>query len=124
LWTGQPKGDTKFEVLALHVPKQTAYRTGDGLSVVVDGQALHQLNTWLYEADQVLAVQIHCHPDKAYHSETDDEFPIVTQLGGASVVVPKFCRHGLLQPGTMVYRLTHEGWAPSPDPAHEIIRVI
>ena len=90
----------------------------------VKGEELHKLNAWLYTAEQVLAVQIHCHPGEAYHSETDNRFPIVTAVGGASVVVPDFCRHGLLTQGTAVYRLSDKGWGLSPGPAHNIIRVV
>jgi hypothetical protein len=92
--------------------------------VKVDGEALHDLNAWLYEAGETLAVQIHCHPKRAYHSKTDDTFPIVTALGGASVVVPHFCRAGLLATGTVIYRLTEVGWVLSNVEPRNAIRVI
>jgi hypothetical protein len=109
LWTGVSKGDT-FTVRTTHVPAQTAYRTSDGVCVRVNGDALHRLNRWQYEHGETLAVQIHTHPEVAYHSNTDDTYPIVTELGGLSVVVPEFARNGLTGGGIVAYRLGRDGW--------------
>jgi hypothetical protein len=109
LWTGHLDQDS-FEVEHAYVPRQRSYKMRDGLCVRVEADELHELNVWLYEQRQQLGIQIHTHPRRAYHSDTDDEFPIVTTLGGISVVVPRFCRSGLSDPGTMVYRLTPRGW--------------
>jgi hypothetical protein len=123
LWSGQQHAET-FEVRSGHVPLQTSYKTSDGLCVKVDGEALHDLNAWLYAAGETLAVQLHCHPKKAYHSRTDDTFPIVTAVGGASVVVPYFCRSGLLASGTAIYRLTDSRWVRSEAEARNMIQVL
>lgn len=110
LWTGRAVDDV-FTVDHLYVPDQDSMKLDDGLCVRVDGVALHELNVWLYQQQQVLAVQIHTHPDSAYHSETDDTYPIVTTLGGLSLVVPRFCRDGLMCRDNALYRLTGSGWA-------------
>jgi hypothetical protein len=109
LWTGTRSGDT-FTVRTPHVPAQTSYRHDSGLCVRVDGNELHRLNQWLYEAREVLAVQIHTHPTRAYHSSTDDTYPIVTETGGLSIVLPDFAAHGLTGPGVATYRLATSGW--------------
>ena len=109
LWTGVTEGDA-FEVRAARVPEQTAYRLESGLCVRVDGAELHRLNTWLYENAQELGAQVHTHPTDAYHSDTDDSFPIVTVRGGLSIVVPNFARRGLRGPGVAAYRLSDAGW--------------
>jgi hypothetical protein len=96
------------------VPRQRSYKTPDGLIVRVEGEALHKLNVWLYEKRQLLGVQIHAHPSAAFHSATDDAFPIVTALGGISIVAADFCRSGLLTAQTAVYRLNASGWAEVP----------
>lgn len=90
--------------------------------VRVDGDALHRLNVWLYQHQQMLGVQVHAHPTDAYHSDTDDTFPIVTTLGGLSLVVPNFCRRDLFR-GSAAYRLTPNGWVESDRPPHELIEV-
>jgi hypothetical protein len=78
--------------------------------VRVEGQALHELNLWLYEHNEVLAAQVHAHPTHAFHSDTDDTFPIVTALGGLSLVVPDFARRGVLTAGSAAFRLSRSGW--------------
>ena len=112
LWTGHVVGEV-FEVADAHVPRQVAYRSEHGCGVRVDGAELHSLNAWLYERGQVLGVQIHSHPDDAYHSDTDDTYPIVTAEGGISIVAARFGLDGLLATSTATFRLTREGWTPS-----------
>lgn len=109
LWSGVIRDDA-LDVLTPHVPKQTSYRTSDGLLVRVEGAALHKLNKWLYRAKEILAVQLHAHPHEAYHSVTDDAYPIVTALGSLSIVAPDFARRGIMTSGTTAFRLTERGW--------------
>lgn len=52
---------------------------------------------WLTEFWKTLAAahrsvkaQVHTHPGRAFHSATDDEWPIVSQPGFLSLVVPDF----------------------------------
>jgi hypothetical protein len=113
LWSGRVKGGA-FEVMAAHVPRQTSSKTRNGLLVTVEGEALHKMNIWLYEHEQLLGAQVHAHPRKAFHSETDDTYPIVTALGGLSLVAANFCRRGLPHPSSGAYRLTAGGWVEAP----------
>ena len=85
LWSGKRVDDT-FTVAAVHIPDQTSYKLDAGLCVKIDGSELHRLNVWLYEARQVIGVQVHSHPASAYHSETDDTYPIATLEGSLSIV--------------------------------------
>jgi hypothetical protein len=123
LWSGRRRGES-FEVLAGHVPRQTSLRTKKGLLVRIEGDALHKLNTWLYEHGHTLVAQLHAHPEDAYHSETDDTYPIVTQLGGLSLVAADFCRDGLVSDSTAAYRLSEEGWVAVRSPINELVRVV
>jgi hypothetical protein len=113
LWSGRQSGQT-FRVETPHVPKQTSYQLDSGLCVRVEGEELHRLNVWLFDAKQTLGVQVHAHPTDAFHSDTDDAYPIVASLGGLSIVVPDFCRGGLFSAGTAMYRLTDDGWIEQP----------
>jgi hypothetical protein len=122
LWTGQPRG-ARFDVAAAHVPHQTSYKLKTGLCVRVEGAALHELNVWLFEHGQTLGAQVHAHPTDAFHSNTDDAYPIVTTLGGLSLVVPDFCREGLLD-GSAAFRLTPAGWTPDAQPVDRLIAVV
>jgi hypothetical protein len=119
LWSGHRTG-SRFDVIDGHVPQQSSYKTETGLVVRVDGEALHRLNVWLFENKQELACQIHAHPDEAFHSETDSAFPMVTALGGLSLVAADFCRDGLVSQTTAVFRLSAAGWVEVPI---DIIRV-
>jgi hypothetical protein len=123
LWTGRVDDDV-FQVCTAHVPKQRSYKTRSGLCVEVEGEALHKLNVWLYEHAEVLGGQVHAHPTRAYHSKTDDAFPMVTTFGGLSLVVPDFCRAGLFE-RSAVYRYTRdERWAPVAGPIDELLTVV
>jgi hypothetical protein len=109
LWSGRMR-NSEFLVCTAHVPRQTSYQLESGLLVRVEGEALHQLNTWLYDHDETLAVQVHAHPTDAFHSETDDMYPIVTERGSVSIVAAYFCSHGLLSDEAAAYRLDDLGW--------------
>ncbi len=37
-----------------------------------------------------IRVQVHTHPGTAFHSPTDDEYPIIHTLGFLSLVIPRF----------------------------------
>ena len=111
LWSGAPDSAT-FKVDQVHVPEQTGYRLHAGLCVKIDGAELHRLNMWLYEAQQVIGVQVHSHPRDAYHSETDDTYPVATMEGSLSVVLPYFGRDGWGAKGIAAYRLGQmAGWS-------------
>jgi hypothetical protein len=123
LWSGRQDGE-HCEVLDGHVPRQSSYKSKDGLLVRVEGRALHKLNSWLFEHEQTLIAQLHAHPANAYHSDTDDAYPIVTQLGGLSLVAANFCEDGLISDSTAAFRLREEGWVEEPTPIAELLRVL
>ncbi len=123
LWSGVIV-DHAFHVRTMHVPRQTAYRLPEGLCVRILGDELHKLNVWLFEHQERLAIQVHSHPTNAYHSETDDTYPIVTTRGGLSLVVPDFGRAGVRGLRTALYRLGGDGWDElSPVIARQLLRL-
>jgi proteasome lid subunit RPN8/RPN11 len=94
------------------IPRQTAYTTPHGLLVRIDGDALYQLNRDCRNHGDIVAGQIHSHPDAAYHSAADDELAIVQLPGGVSIVVPHFGRVALDVSNWSVHQLTAAGeWA-------------
>lgn len=110
LWAGVIDG-TAFHVQETIIPAQEASRTEQGLLYVVEGEELHRINRELYRSGLRLAAQIHSHPGRAYHSDTDDAYPIVAVLGGVSIVVPNFAKGPLDVNTWAVYRLTPDwGW--------------
>ncbi len=121
LWSGRREGDS-FRFLTAHAPRQTSYRTKEGLSVKIDGPELHHLNVWLLDNQETLAAQVHAHPSEAFHSHTDDTYPIVTALGGLSLVAADFARDGVLSDSSALYHLKDDGWEAVP--LHEILKVV
>jgi proteasome lid subunit RPN8/RPN11 len=103
-WVGRVV-DNLAVIAAAYVPEQKAYKSEDGVCVVVEAPALHKLNVWLYQNKLELIAQVHSHPGLAYHSDTDDRFPIATTAGAFSIVVPNFARAPLDIANCAVYRL-------------------
>ena len=89
LWAGV-ENTQEFDVKEVIIPKQTALRLEQGLCYIVTGEELHRVNVRLFETKLRLIAQVHSHPEDAYHSDTDDLYPMVTKLGCLSVVVPDF----------------------------------
>ena len=123
IWSGTHDGEL-FSVEEAHVPQQSSYKLDTGLCVYVDDSELHRLNVWLYEAQQVIGAQVHSHPTEAYHSETDDTYPISTLDGSLSIVLPFFGRDGWDAEGIAAYRLGSHGWCEICTPLTDIIEVI
>lgn len=110
LWAGVQEGDSFF-IQRTIIPEQTAGNLEDGLIYVVDGTELHRINVELFDSGMLLFAQIHSHPKEAYHSDTDDRYPIVTAVGSVSVVVPNFAVGGVNISEWAVYRYFSEtGW--------------
>ena len=123
IWSGTRDGDT-FIVAEVHIPEQTSYRLDDGLCVRIDGSELHRLNVWLYEAQQTIGVQVHSHPTDAYHSDTDNTYPIATLNGSLSIVLPFFGRDGWGASDIAVYRLRQGRWLKLTCPLSDVIEVV
>jgi len=110
LFAGQESAD-HFMVTTGIVPVQTSYQLESGLLYAVDGTELHKINFWLHARKLNLIAQIHTHPGEAYHSETDDRYPIVDTHGSVSIVVPDFARRSPRVKDWAIYRcLPVKGW--------------
>ena len=123
VWSGTRDYDA-FKVAKVHVPEQASYKLDTGLCVRVEGSELHRLNVWLYEAQQVIGVQVHSHPADAYHSYTDDTYPIATLEGSLSIVLPFFGRDGWRSSDIVVYRLEQGRWLKLTGYLSDLIEVV
>lgn len=108
LWVGYTDG-TVFQVTNLLIPRQAGVHTESGVCAVIEGAELRRIGMELYKANRELFAQIHSHPTEAYHSETDDEFAIVTTMGGLSLVVPDFAVRPFDLDDYASYRLSEQG---------------
>lgn len=118
LWGGRlDDGRERFEFVSAFFPEQTMSRAEEGLLVVVEGEALFRVNRAFYKQGLTLAGQVHSHPADAYHSDTDDAYPLMTLIGGLSGVVPDFGAGGRKRLDDWAwYRLVGPGdWAPVGD---------
>lgn len=89
VWAGR-RSDAVVDVTRAIVPRQTRYQTDEGLLVLIDGDALFDLNRDLFQRGELLVAQVHSHGAGAFHSDTDDHLAVVTLLGGMSGVIPDF----------------------------------
>jgi hypothetical protein len=117
LWGAQKREPSTLLITSAVIPDQHAIVTEQGLLVMVDGQALFEVNRELHERNEILAGQVHTHPTTAYHSSTDDHLPLVTLLGAISLVLPDFARYAPDDRATWAwYRLADYGiWQPATD---------
>ena len=123
IWSGTSDCDV-FTVAKVHIPDQVSYKLDAGLCVKIDGSELHRLNVWLYEAQQVIGVQVHSHPFDAYHSDTDNTYPVATLDGSLSIVLPYFGRDVWESSDIAVYRLGRYGWVALDGHLSDLIEVM
>lgn len=109
LWVGDISGGTAHITQAF-LPDQQPIKGEDGVGYFVDSETLFQVNKGLAETGLCLIAQVHSHPGKAYHSEADDRYAIVTAEGGLSLVVPNFGRAPADPKSWAVYRLSKDHW--------------
>lgn len=87
LWVG-PWADPQLIDRIIHpVHSSTAAH------IHVDDEWVGSLWMKLAELAAGVRVQVHTHPGSAYHSATDDAFPVVHTPGFLSLVIPRFA-HG------------------------------
>ncbi|MBI3699656.1 MAG: hypothetical protein HY242_04335 [Afipia sp.] len=67
-------------------PKHVAHFGG----FVLDDLWLSAFWLTLGQTNMGIRVQVHTHPEEAFHSLTDDEFPIIHSPGFLSLVIPNF----------------------------------
>lgn len=122
VWGGQLADDKTLTFTSCYVPKQTAHKTPTGLLVTVDGEALFRMNRAFYERHEIAAGQVHTHPTDAYHSDTDDHYPLVTLRGALSLVIPDFAKNARATINQWAwYRLVDQGvWAEADLPGTQV----
>jgi hypothetical protein len=67
-------------------PKHHPDRSG----FVLEDRWLNDFWLELANANMGIRVQVHTHPQEAFHSPTDDQFPIIHKPGFLSLVIPNF----------------------------------
>ena len=123
-WVGTVEG-AKANVTTAIMPGQTAGALNRGLAVVISGEELFRMNRWLHQNGLRLIAQVHTHPSEAFHSETDDEYAVLSEVGGFSIVVPDFASAPFSLRTAAVYRLDPQGiWQSVPsEAARKLFRI-
>jgi len=102
------------------------YWTGPCTGSSVDGldHPVHERSAFGYQVDdgwltdfwnrlatskRSVKVQVHSHPQEAFHSVSDDRWPIVSQAGFVSVVIPDFAAGKPTLDGAWIGRLQADG---------------
>lgn len=57
---------------------------------MLDDQWVSEFWLELGDVNMGIRVQVHTHPGEAFHSPTDDAFPIIHKPGFLSLVIPNF----------------------------------
>lgn len=85
-WAGNLSPQGEAAVTNCIYPEQLASSISTQVELV-EAARIHQL---LLERREVLLAQVHSHPGGAFHSLTDDVYPITHKQGFFSIVVPGF----------------------------------
>jgi len=106
LWVGR-SNDNTFYIKEVMLPKQIS----NNFFFYVSENELDRINRELYKKNLRMIAQIHTHRGIAFHSSIDDEYPIVTTLGGFSIVLPNY---GFVSTNNfhefVIFQLTEHGW--------------
>jgi hypothetical protein len=86
LWTSS--WNAVHEITDVVHPKHRAHVGGFEL----DSAWLNRFWLQLAERREGVRIQVHTHPGEAFHSQTDDAFPIVHSPGFLSLVIPRFAK--------------------------------
>lgn len=103
IWLG-PRSNPHQVTRVVH-PQHTSEKGG----YQIDPRWLDELWAELAERDERLVAQVHTHPRQAFHSRTDDRFPIVWKPGLYSLVVPNFAQEPIRQDDWFITQLTEAG---------------
>jgi len=109
LWIG-PWSDPQRVTSVVH-PVHQAH--GDGFEL--SDSWISKFFAHLFETKQGIRAQVHTHPGRAFHSVTDDSWPIVSTPGFLSLVIPRFAQGNTGFEGAYLTELDSEGvWREVP----------
>lgn len=80
----------------------------------VDDAWLSRFWVSLHESGLMVSAQVHTHRGDAFHSPTDDAWPMVHTDGFLSLVIPRFARHPLSSDTMYLAELVDGRWLSRP----------
>lgn len=103
LWIG-PWSDPAAVTEVVH-PVHRAWRGG----FVLDDAWINAFWYRLAERNEGIRAQVHTHPGRAFHSDTDDAWPILHLEGFLSLVIPNFAQGPVTLERTYMAEMTRDG---------------
>lgn len=88
---------------------------------------VHQINVKLNKNNYSAIAQLHTHPDGAFHSCVDDEYPILALPGSLSIVIPDYAniQTKFILNEMFVYRLIFNEWKlQSTEEVKELFKIV
>jgi hypothetical protein len=114
-WTGPACADL-VDALEHPVHRRSAF------GYEVDDGWLTELWKRLWTSRRSVKAQVHTHPGEAFHSATDDKWPIVSQAGFLSIVIPNFALGESSLDSAWLGRLLADGtWRRVGSPAGAVV---
>jgi len=107
LWVGVDSKDI-FYIKEVWFPLQE----NSMIDYYVSDIDVHLINVKLNKKNYSAIAQLHSHPNGAFHSCIDDEYPILTLPGSFSIVIPDFANVPIKSSlnEMVVYRLIFNEW--------------
>ena len=90
-WSGIQIED-KTHVKSVLIPRNGGLESFG--SVEFTDESLEEIADEVISRGEKLVAQVHSHPFEAFHSEVDNQYPIIHRRGFLSIVIPFFGRHG------------------------------
>jgi hypothetical protein len=101
LWIGEKQTEVTALIHPMHASSRGSYE--------LDGAWLNEFWQELGKRRTSIIAQIHTHPGRAFHSDTDDDGAIAVHAGFLSIVIPHFGSSRSLV-GGCAYEMTNSGW--------------
>ena len=100
LWQGKILSDTEAQVSKLIIPKQI---TGPRHFNIPMNERLRIMDD-INKVGEFILIQLHTHPEQAFHSEADDRYAVTKHLHAISIVIPNF---GMRWTGNLAHASVH-----------------
>jgi hypothetical protein len=89
LWQGKILSETEAQVTKLIAPKQITGPRHFNIPLDERLRIMDEIN----KVGEFILIQLHTHPQEAFHSEPDDRYAVTKHLHAISIVIPYFGLH-------------------------------
>ena len=101
-WSGTLLNESTASVRSCIYPKEYKSSNFRGVHAGLDLLVAFEMGNQAYAKKEFLLVQLHTHGFEAFHSPTDNTYPISHKVGFISIVIPFFARKKFYNSKTLV----------------------